>query len=107
LSLGAAIHIALHFIIPAIVARVAWPSRLLQAWLLMCATMLIDLDHLLADPIFDPNRCSIGFHPLHQWPAAVVYVGLTIHPRTRVVGAGLLVHLALDGVDCLRMGAPI
>ena len=35
--------------------------------------MLVDLDHLLADPIYDPERCSIGFHPLHSIPAIVVY----------------------------------
>ena len=34
----------------------------------MMATMLVDLDHLFADPIYDPDRCSIGFHPLHQYP---------------------------------------
>ena len=28
-------------------------------------TMMVDLDHLIADPIFDPQRC-IGFHPLHS-----------------------------------------
>ncbi len=27
--------------------------------LLIAGTMLIDLDHLLIDPIFDPSRCSI------------------------------------------------
>jgi hypothetical protein len=26
------------------------------------ATMLIDLDHLLVEPIFETNRCSINFH---------------------------------------------
>jgi hypothetical protein len=24
--------------------------------------MLIDLDHLLVEPIFETNRCSINFH---------------------------------------------
>ena len=28
----------------------------------MLTTMLIDLDHLLANPVFDPDRCSINFH---------------------------------------------
>ena len=32
----------------------------------MIATMLVDIDHLLATPIYDPLRCSIGYHPLHQ-----------------------------------------
>ncbi|WP_425575839.1 DUF6122 family protein [Nibribacter koreensis] len=40
-----------------------------QAWkriyLILTATMLVDLDHLLVDPIFQANRCSINFHYLH------------------------------------------
>jgi hypothetical protein len=66
------------------------------------ATMLIDIDHLLADPIFDPNRCSIGFHPLHTWWAALAYLALLMTPRwwARAIGLGCLWHLAVDGVDC-------
>jgi hypothetical protein len=40
----------------------------------MALTIIVDLDHLLADPIYDPNRCSIGFHPLHSYPAIVIYL---------------------------------
>lgn len=65
--------------------------------------MLIDLDHLLADPVFAPGRCSIGFHPLHTWPAIIAYVLLTVHPRTRVVGVGLVLHIVLDATDCVWM----
>ncbi len=65
--------------------------------------MVIDLDHLLADPIYDPNRCSIGFHPLHSYPAAVIYVLMMFSARTRVIGAGLLIHLGLDLIDCAWM----
>lgn len=80
--------------------------------------MFIDADHLLADPIYDPNRCSIGFHPLHTTPAIIFYVILFIlpfflrrktidqalNPTVRVmhlVGLGLLIHMALDWIDCL------
>ena len=35
------------------------------AYTVMISTMLVDLDHLLANPVYDPQRCSIGFHPLH------------------------------------------
>ena len=66
----------------------------------MLATMLVDLDHLIADPIYDPNRCGIGFHPLHTAPAIAVYVVLAALPPTRLVGVGLVVHMALDLVDC-------
>jgi hypothetical protein len=69
----------------------------------MLIPLLIDLDHLLADPIFDPNRCSLGFHPLHGWVAATIYLLLSFFPASRIIGVGLLLHLGLDGIDCLWM----
>ncbi len=72
----------------------------------MLATMAIDLDHLLADPIFDPNRCSIGFHPLHTIWAGGFYLLLLLVPRwwMRAMAIGCLWHLVTDGGDCLMMG---
>lgn len=64
------------------------------------AGLLIDVDHLLADPIYDPGRCSIGFHPLHTIIPVALYFLLLLFPRTRLVGVGLLIHIALDTVDC-------
>lgn len=66
----------------------------------MIATMAVDLDHLLANPIYDPDRCSIGFHPLHSYIAIGVYAVLLIFPRLRIMAIGLLIHIALDYVDC-------
>lgn len=97
------IHIVLHLALPGAVAWLFFRPNWRRAWLVMLATMLIDLDHLLAEPIFDPNRCSLGFHPLHGWPAAVGYLGLLAFPATRLVGLGLWLHLGLDGLDCLWM----
>lgn len=62
--------------------------------------MLIDIDHLLANPIYDPGRCSIGFHPLHELWFIALYVALCFLPKTRLLGIGLLVHVALDTIDC-------
>lgn len=67
----------------------------------MLATMLIDLDHLLAVPIFDPDRCSINFHPLHTYWALGAYVILLFFRKTRIVGVGLVFHLITDFLDCL------
>ena len=67
----------------------------------MVLTMLIDLDHLIADPIYDPNRCGIGFHPLHSYLAIAAYLVLAAIARTRLVGLGLVIHMALDGLDCI------
>lgn len=100
MSFMSVFHIFLHFAVPAIVARVFFKDKWLKAWLIMVATMVVDLDHLLADPIYDPDRCSIGFHPLHSWPAIAAYAGLAAWPKTRLIGLGLLIHMALDGIDC-------
>lgn len=97
------IHIALHFIVPALVAGKFYYGRWKWAFLVMVGTMLIDIDHLLADPVFDPNRCGIGFHPLHSYPALVVYLVLLAIPKVRLVALGLAIHIALDGVDCVWM----
>ena len=122
------IHLALHVVVPLIVAllfyRERWPSTLV----VLLATMMVDVDHLLADPIYDPERCSIGFHPLHTLPAVAVYVALWLAPvalqrrdskdveqsakasdligRRRYIhltGLGLVLHMALDASDCWMM----
>ncbi len=96
-------HILLHFLAPGIVAGIAFRDRWKSAWLIMALTIIVDLDHLLANPIYDPNRCSSGFHPLHSYPAILIYLALTMIPKTRLIGLGLLIHIALDGVDCIGM----
>lgn len=97
------IHAILHFLVPAIVARWGFPERWVRAWVIMCCTMVIDLDHLLADPIYDPDRCSVGFHPLHTNIAIVFYLILCIFPKTRIAGLGLVIHIVLDFIDCIWM----
>ena len=66
----------------------------------MMLTMLVDLDHLLADPIYDPGRCSIGFHPLHKFVQIGLYLILSVLPKTRLIGIGLVIHMLLDAIDC-------
>jgi hypothetical protein len=99
--IGDILHYSLHFLAPGLIAWVFYRDRWKQVWLILLATMLVDLDHLLATPIFDPNRCSIGFHPLHTYPAMAVYAVMLIFPKTRIVGIGLLFHMLTDGIDCL------
>jgi hypothetical protein len=97
------VHRLLHAVVPLAVALIWFRSHWRRAWLWMLAGWLIDIDHLWADPIYVPDRCSLGFHPLHTAPAALVYGLLTAWPRTRLLGLGLLIHLGLDGIDCLLM----
>lgn len=94
------IHLALHVIVPAIVAGLFYRKAWLMALAVMMATMVVDADHLLADPIYDPNRCSIGFHPLHRIVPILLYCALCFLPKTRLVGLGLMIHMALDSIDC-------
>jgi hypothetical protein len=105
MSVRSSAHLLFHFIVPCVVALLFFRNRWRAALLIMCATMLIDLDHLLANPIYDPNRCSIGFHPLHRWPAVIVYAALAVPAKTRLIGIGLLIHIALDALDCAWMHA--
>lgn len=97
------IHYGLHFGLPLIIAVLFFRKNWLKAYLLMLAAFIIDLDHLLADPIFDPNRCSINYHPLHSYYALAVYIILLIPKFTRVFALGLLAHLIADGADCLLL----
>ena len=97
------LHLSLHFIVPLIVALVFFKPRWKSAWLIMVATMVIDLDHLLADPIFDPNRCSIGFHPLHSYIAMVGYALAWFIKPLRLIVIGIAIHLLLDASDCWMM----
>jgi len=98
------IHIALHFLIPLGIAYGFYPrTEARKVFLILVATMLVDLDHLFADPIYDPQRCSIGFHPLHQFIPIGFYGLMTISRRLRLIGLGLLIHMLLDLGDCISM----
>ena len=100
------LHYGGHWLAPLLIARVAFGVNWLRFGAVMLAANLIDLDHLLADPMFDPNRCSIGFHPLHGFFAAALYAALLVVPRwwARAFGLGALWHLAVDYGDCLMQG---
>ena len=97
------IHYGLHLVFPGLIAWVFFKEQWKRAWLIMLCTMLVDLDHLLADPIFDPTRCGIGFHPLHSYPAIAGYVVMMLVPALRIAATGLLLHMAADYLDCLWM----
>ncbi|MDG1041127.1 MAG: DUF6122 family protein [Polaribacter sp.] len=94
------IHYGFHFIVPALVALTFFKKNWKKVYLVFIATMLIDLDHLLATPIFDPNRCSVNFHPLHSYYAIAIYFSLLSWKKTRVLGIGLLLHILADTIDC-------
>jgi len=70
--------------------------------MIMILTMLVDLDHLLADPFYQEDRCSINFHPLHSYFAIAIYMIMTFLRRPfNIIGIGLLLHMLTDFIDCL------
>ena len=97
------LHYGLHFLAPFCIAFIFFRRQWKTVFLILLATMLVDLDHLLANPIFDSNRCSIGFHVLHSYWAIIVYITMLFFKKTRVLGIGLVVHMLADALDCLWM----
>ncbi|CAD7805234.1 hypothetical protein CHRY9390_01337 [Chryseobacterium aquaeductus] len=93
-------HYFLHLVFPAIIALVFYRKDWKRVYLILLATMLVDLDHLFADPVFDPNRMSIGFHFLHSYYAIAVYFLLLFFKgNLRIIGVGLLFHMITDYQD--------
>ncbi len=97
------IHYGFHIIIPLVIALIFFPKKWKATYFIFIVAMLIDLDHLFADRIFDPNRCSVGFHPLHSYYAIAMYIILLIPKKTRVIGVALLWHILTDLLDCWMM----
>ncbi|MCP9198533.1 DUF6122 family protein [Gramella sp. GC03-9] len=98
------VHYGLHFVAIAGIAYLYDRNNWFKYWLILLATMLVDLDHLLADPVFDPDRCGIGFHPLHSEIAITAYVLGMIFIKHRVwklVFIGLFFHMLTDFIDCI------
>ena len=94
------LHYSFHFLVPIAIALIFFKKKWFQVYLIFIGTMFIDLDHLLANPIFDPNRCSINFHPLHTYYAAGAYILMVIPKKIRILGIELLLHLFTDYLDC-------
>ncbi|WP_245813477.1 DUF6122 family protein [Lutibacter agarilyticus] len=94
------IHYGMHFLVPGLIAYIFFKKEWKKVWLIFTLTMFVDLDHLVATPLFDPNRCSINYHPLHSYYAIAVYTILLIPSKTRIIAIGLLFHMLTDFTDC-------
>lgn len=94
------VHYGIHFLVPIAIGLFFFKDNRLKIVVILLAAILIDVDHLIADPIFDPNRCSIGFHPLHSYLAIALYVALLLFKKTRIFGLALLIHILADTIDC-------
>ncbi|WMI64411.1 DUF6122 family protein [Aestuariibaculum sp. YM273] len=96
-------HYGCHVLLPLAVALIWYKPQWMWAYFIMLAGFLIDIDHVLATPVFSPGRCSINFHPLHSYYAIAVYVLLLIPKKTQLIGLGLVIHIIADLVDCSFM----
>lgn len=97
------IHYGIHFVIPILIAFYFFKDNRIRVALILLAGIVIDLDHLWATPLFDPNRCSVGFHPLHSIWAILAYSLMPFFKPTRIVGLALIIHIIADIADCLLM----
>ena len=95
-------HISGHLLLPVAIAYAGNYKSWNSAAKLMVATNLVDVDHLLANPIYDPDRCSIGTHPLHSLPVIGIYSAMSFHQKTQQLGIGLMTHMAVDYIDCIH-----
>lgn len=97
------IHYFLHLVFPYFLAKTIDNKNYLKVYFALLSSMLIDLDHLFADPIFDPNRCSIDFHFLHQIEFFSIYlIGFFISKKyIKFFFLGLIMHLIIDKLDCI------
>jgi len=99
-SLEFIIHYGLHFIAPLFISFLFFREKWKTVYLIFLCSMLVDLDHLLATPIFDKDRCSINFHPLHTYYAIGFYVIGLLFRKTRIICIALLFHMLTDYIDC-------
>lgn len=106
MSFQTIVHYSLHFLFPIFIAWFWEREQWKKAYLVLLATMLVDIDHFWAKPIFDPERCSIGFHIFHTYPAIFLYVigfALSKNKWWKLVFFALIFHMITDAIDCVWM----
>ena len=98
------VHYFLHFFAILGIAYLYDPQKWKINYLVLLLTMCVDIDHLWASPIFDPNRCSIGYHTFHSPFFISIYITTLIfvkHYYVRLIALGLVFHMITDYLDCL------
>ncbi len=95
------LHYGIHFLLPILIGLLFFKKQQWVVIIILLCGILIDVDHLLANPVYDPDRCSLGYHPLHSYWIMPVYLLLFVNRKTRIIGLALLIHILADAVDCL------
>ncbi len=97
------IHYFLHFFVIIGIAYWYSPKQWKLNYIILLATMIVDIDHLWANPIFDPMRCSIGYHTFHSTFFISTYLTTLIVVKNyyvRLIALGLVFHMLTDALDC-------
>ncbi len=97
------VHYGIHFLLPIAIGLFFIKENRLKVIIILWAGILIDIDHLWAQPIFDAERCSIGFHPFHTYSAIGVYTALLFFKKTWIFGLALIIHIFADVADCFLL----
>ena len=89
------IHYSLHFIFPLLIAFVFFRKDWKKVSLIMLSTMMVNIDYLISNPIYQEYRCSINFHPLHKYYDIVLYMIMIFLRRPfNIIGIGLFITYA-------------
>jgi Family of unknown function (DUF6122) len=98
------VHYSMHFVVPLFIALLIDKNNYLKIFAILLSTMIMDVDHLFANPIFMANRCSINFHFMHHLYWLPIYISLIFFKGNfRIIGIGLSFHILTDFVDCMFM----
>ncbi|MGV3585725.1 MAG: DUF6122 family protein [Adhaeribacter sp.] len=95
------LHLVLHLLIPILVTLIFYPRYGWAAFIRLMAGMIIDVDHIMANPFYDSERCSINYHLFHTPIPIIIYCALYFVPRLRIFSVGLIIHIILDYLNCL------
>lgn len=93
-------HYGMHLLVPGFFAYIFYRKQWKEVWLIFILTILVDLDHIVATPIFSATRCSINYHIFHSYIAITIYFMMLIPKKTRIIAIGLLFHMLTDWLDC-------
>jgi hypothetical protein len=95
------VHLLMLFGVPALAAWAFYNGSIRNTYLILISTVLVDLDQLLFNQVFEFGSCSINYFPLHSWPALLVYFLGLFFEKTRRVAMGLHIHMLADLMNCI------
>jgi len=99
------VHIISNVILALVITLYDKDVNFLTLLFVLISSNLIDIDHFLANPVYDPARCSITSHVLHKWyMLPLTFIGmLATEKYVRYFLAGVFLHLILDSRYCFPL----